>query len=343
MRLWGIWLLTVVCLAPAVAQDDEDWSTAFAFTSELPAEVAITEDVSALTRSVSSFDGLIAVLGATNEKLVEAMEAYLKNPGDEVLASRLELELARHAEQIIEQFEEVSSQRDGINFHFNLIARKLEQTRDAVEERAVILEQKVTLVETAVARNDRALTELAVRIKDAEARGEDSDALRREFVNQRKKLEREQRNHRRYLRFQQNYAEMQGNVTNLADTFSDLQVACVDLLDNLQLERTVLLDQIRYQRELIEVRQLIRDSLVSGQHAMEKVADTVVQLYFKVDTFTELHTRISQHMATVNHSDLAMGVMQNALDDVGSASATTDEDLDALIQQYAEMAEVPGE
>ncbi len=332
--------LAALALACCAQEEDVDWSQAFSFTTELPADVAITEDVSALTRSVSTFDHLIEVLGATNDTLVEAMEAYLKKPGDELLASRLELELARHAQTLVEEFDEVASQRDGMNFHFNLIGRKLQRTRAAIAERKEALALKVAEIEQAMQARDRELTALAVAIKEAEARGEDSDDLRRDFRNLRKRLAIQERNYARYTGFAENYSNMIENVGKLADTFSDLQVACIDMLDNLSLEREVLLDQIRYQSELVTVRKVIRDSLASGHHALETVADTVVQLYFKVDTFSDLHTRISEHLLQVDTANSAIATVEEAVRDVGEAAgAGFDEDLDALIEHYAEMAD----
>ena len=87
------------------------------------------------------------------------------------------------------------------------------------------------------------------------------------------------------------------------------------------------------------VRSLVREYLLSGQVALDKVADTVVQLYFKVDAFTELHNKINDHMMAVSFAEQPMEWMRESLQELDQAAAIgTDEDLEALIDQYAGLA-----
>lgn len=302
-------------------------------TITLPKEWTIKEEVKKLDSSLHNFNSLIASLDKANGDLKTELEAYLESPEDEVLASSVEKKMAQWVATVVRDFDRIITDQDVLVSNFKSLERKLGKFDTYLEAKGDELEGRLTEHERNKRRVEKKLIQLSIAIKEAESDEEIRD-LKRQFG----RLWMEFNMQERYLKGTQNhltnYRNLQRSLGSMSGIFGNLQIKVVDLISNLENEKRYLLDSIRLQSDSLRVRQIMRDGIVSGKHAIKNVSEKLAKLYAQVDAFTTVNQRIGENLGRfVSSQEVLLSVSQD-IDQIGQTTRIPD--IDAAIEKMYE-------
>ncbi len=300
-------------------------------TITLPKEWTIKEEVKKLDSSLHNFNNLIASLDKANGDLKSELESYLTQPEDEVLASSVEKKMAQWVATVVRDFDRIITDQDVLVSSFKSLERKLGKFDTYLEAKGDELEGRLTEHERSKRKAEKDLIQLAIAIKEAESEDE-IRSLKRQFG----RLWMEFNMQERYLKGTQNhltnYRNLQRSLGSMSGIFGNLQVKVVDLISNLENEKQYLLDSIRLQSDSLRVRQIMRDGIVSGKHAIKNVSEKLAKLYAQVDAFTTVNQRIGDNLGRFVASQEVLISVSQDIDQIGQTTRIPD--IDAAVEQF---------
>ncbi|MEQ8767979.1 MAG: hypothetical protein RL885_29015 [Planctomycetota bacterium] len=300
-------------------------------TITLPTEWTIKEEVKKLDSSLHNFNALIASLDKANGDLKSELEAYLVRPEDEVLASSVEKKMAQWVATVVRDFDRIITDQDVLVSNFKSLERKLGKFDNYLEAKGDELEARLTDHEKNKRAAEKKLIQLSIAIKEAESEDEIRD-LKRNFSS----LWMDFNMQERYLKGTQNhltnYRNLQRSLGSMSGIFGNLQVKVVDLISNLENEKRYLLDSIRLQSDSLRVRQIMRDGIVSGKHAIKNVSEKLAKLYAQVDAFTTVNQRIGENLGRFVSSQEVLLSVSQGIDQIGQTTRIPD--IDAAVEQF---------
>ncbi len=262
---------------------------------KLPENWSIKQEIRTLERSLSKYDPLLNSLGEANKDLQSDLKAYIQNPKNQVLASRITLKMSAYAKKVVWDFDRVIANQDILINVFKELQRKLSKFNGYLDFRANSFDGNVSGFKTKGKTISKELKELATRYMEADD-PKLKDRHKRDFTRVYRRYKINRRYVDGYTRTKRSYKNLSKNLSALIRIFSSLQEAYSDLIDNLEAEKKFLMDNIRLQADSLQVQNLVRQGILQGNRAIKKITEKLAQMYLRVNTFAKVHDRINAGM-----------------------------------------------
>ncbi len=301
---------------------------------------SIKPELQALDTNVKKFNKLIRNLGQANDELGVELQNYMKDPKNELLASEVERKLALHAKRVSSDFDTIIADQDVLVSNFKGLHRKLGKFTGQVNSKIDKSQKKFETARTKARAQEKDLVTLAVRIReDAPEDPRELQKLKREFARKYSLF----RLQNRYVKgFEVHYRSRQKLVRNLEQLqliFGQLQDKFVQLVENLENERSFLQESIELQVDTLRIKELIRDGITHGQQSIANVTEKLASAYIQVSAFTKIHESINENLNVFVESQetlLAVSDKINQIGELGGDFGTLGNDLDDVINKFAE-------
>jgi hypothetical protein len=292
-------------------------------TREIPRDWSIRDEVTRIENHMHGFLDLSESLGSASKELAQDFEAYLQDPKNEVLASSIEKKMALFADQVVHDFDKVITDQDVLISGFKELKRKLQKFDGALSDKVQEYDLKMSGIREEAASVEQTLIALSVKIKDAQDPSEKKQ-LESEFAKNYRRFRLKNRNIRGFEHNLQNYKVLLKNLQMLTALFSQLQDKFSDLMQNLENEKSYLLDSIELQQDSVKIKKIMNEGFYSGERAIKNVTERLAQLYLRVDAFTQVHDRINQGLGRFAETQDTLAKLSQAIDDIGQDGVTTD-------------------
>lgn len=261
-------------------------------TGILPEGWSLDEEIQNLQTSVRDFTQLIDSLGSANSKLQEQLSKHLKNPGDRLTTSSLHKTLASYAENAVKDFDRIVTYQDATVSNFRALNRKLNRFNSYLEVKIDFMKEVSREAQEKIKKMNGELESLAVEIKHASSK-EEEQLARRKFTRLYHRFQLQKRYARGYEKNSVAYRNLSDHLGSLNGHFFTLKDKFSTLIENLEAEKTFLLDNMALQEDSMKVRVLVQDGLVNGEDAIGKVTEKMALLFLKVDAFNTINDRIN--------------------------------------------------
>lgn len=301
----------------------------------------IKTEVNTLTSSMKQFNGLINSLTRANKDLGKEFKAYLADPDNELKASRVEKKLAAYAANVSKDFDAIIANQDVFSSNFRNLQHKLGMLAKHLESKSVQYRDRLGGYKTKANEIERGLIDLATKIKDPSLEPAEKRRLKLDFAAQLRRLKLQQRYLKGYTSRYQGYLRLKKNMASLGTLFSSLHGKFEELVKNLENEKKYLKASIELQADTLQIKKLIKDGIIGGQGAITTVSEKLAVLYLKVDTFNEVHDRISGQMNKFMDSQgLLSDVTEkiNSIGGQGTAFGDLNKDLDKVIEEFSKKS-----
>jgi hypothetical protein len=298
----------------------------------------IKSEVSTLTNSMKQFNGLINSLSKANKDLSVTFKQYLNDPDNELLASKVEKKLAAYAANVSKEFDTIIATQDVFTSNFRNLRHKLGQLGGHLKTKSAAYKDQLLDYKKKAKTMEKSLIDLAMKVKDPDLDPAERTRLKREFAIQHRRFMMQERYVKGYSSRYKGYVRLQKNMSGLGGLFGGLHSKFEDLIKNLENEKKYLRDSIELHADTLRIKKLMREGIVGGEKAIVNVSKKLATLYLKVDTFNEVHDRISQQMNRFMDSQGAvMGVTDkvNSIGTTGIGFGALNKDLDKLIDDFA--------
>ena len=306
----------------------------------------IKDEVTTLTLSMRQFNGLIDSLTKANKDLGKEFKEYLNNQDNELLASRVEKKLAAYAANVSRDFDTVIASQDVFSSNFRNLRHKLGLLQRHLKSKSGSFKGQLAKFKNGASTMDKELQTLASRLKDPSIDADEKAKMKRAFAVQYRRYQMQRRYLKGYSSRYQGYIRLQKNMGSLSELFSSLHIKFEDLILNLENEKQYLKASIELQADALRIKKIIREGIVGGEKAITNVSKKLADLYLKVDTFNQVHDRISQQMSRfLDSQGPLLGVTEkiNAIGGEGSSFNSLNKDLDAVIDDFAKKAKGAGD
>lgn len=335
-RQLSLSLLLACGLAPAAHAQSPSSTPANERSRFVPVDKwDLNPNLKELNQSLSKFTPLIKVLNKANKELAGAFEDYSKDPKSELLASRVELKLARYAAGLDKEFQAISATQDILLSNLRGLNHKLGHMTHGIGGHSKGFEQSLKQHSLAARKHRKQLIEIAQRIKnDPPADKQQLQQLKLLFAKTFRRYRLDLRYQRGYRSRLKGYGRLTQYVSKLKGLFANLEGDFQVLAENIGNERKFLREAIQLQLDGIKMKKLMSKNIRGGKNALIKVTQKLQELYQKVDNFTKVHDKVNASLDnyTSGRSDWddfvkrigpgAFGQKQNA-------------DLDKLIDSFA--------
>ncbi|GIW70622.1 MAG: hypothetical protein KatS3mg102_0164 [Planctomycetota bacterium] len=301
----------------------------------------IRPELERLESHMARLSGLSESLGAASSDLAKDFERYLQDQSNELLASQIERKMALYADQVVRDFDQILADQDVLLANFKDLRRKLAQMNELLHGRVDQYRSRLQGLRQEVEGVEQTLIELAVRLKETG----DEDArkrLKRQFARFYRLFRLRNRNVRGYHTILENYQVLVRHLDLLDEVFGQLQEKFADLVQNLEHEKTYLLDAIELRRETTRLKQIMDHGIFTGERAIKNVTEKLAKLYLRVDAFTQVHGRIDEGLARFAETTDTLQQLSRMIDDIGAgavlAPADSGEDpVEAAIEHFYEQ------
>lgn len=320
---------------PTVVEGEEP----FSHTVEFPRDWSINEEVQRLEESMEHFNGLIDSLGRANSELSDEFERYLEDPQNEVLASDIERQMAHWAGEVVQDFDTIIADQDSLISNFGLLQRKLGRFRAYLDAKMEEYDGTMQQLREEAQAMDQELVRLAVQIREADDPQERA-ALQQQFTRQFRLFRLKARYLNGYERNLANYRRLTENLDLLTGVFGSLRDRFVDLIANLENERNYLIDSIRLQADSVRIKQLIAEGFTYGERSIRNVSERLVELYMRVDAFTQVHDRINMNLGSFVESQQTLLDISQRIDSIGTDGIATMPEIEDAIEFFANRRDV---
>lgn len=301
---------------------------------KVPENWSIKTEVRTLERSLSKYDPLLESLGEANTDLQKDLEAYLRNPKDQVLASRIAMKMSAYAKKVAWDFDRVVANQDVLINVFKELRRKLTKFNGYLDFRARSFDTSVANFKAKGKTLGKELNELATAYMEAED-DVDKDRRKREFTRVYRRYKINKRYVEGYRRTRRSYANLSRNLTALIKIFSQLQEAYSDLIDNLEAEKKFLMDNIRLQADSLQVQNLVRNGILHGNIAIKQITEKLARMYLQVNTFAQVHDRINAGMSKfIDTHELLVDVTQKIESQPFGSNPSIEKAIDHFYRKY---------
>ena len=314
---------------------------------ELPQEWSIQKEVIKLESSLANFNSLIESLGSANKELKELLDGYLKDPKNEEIASKIEKKMAEYAKRVVRDFDRITTDQDLMVHNFNSLKMKLGRFNRSLSHKVSRFLKEIERYELKRKAIEKDLIGLAIKIKEARTE-EDIAKAKREFSRMHRRFLLQDRYIKGYNRNHRNYKMLSTNLRILTGLFDSLKDKVVDLIGNLEGEKRYLMDNIRLQRDSLQVKRLISEGILNGQMAIKNVSEKLALLYLQVDTFTAVHERISMDLGRFVESqqlliDVGKQVDKIGLPETPAAGGNVEEAIEWFYKRRSSLADIEHE
>lgn len=306
-------VISLICL-PLAAQDVvEDAPSPTAKTNILPKKWSIKKEVNTIEKSLDSYDPLIESLEEANQDLKSDLAAYLKNPGDQVLAARITAKMSSYAKKIVWDVDKITSNQDVLLSVFNELNRKLDKFSGYLDYKVGELDGQVNKYVDRGKQYKKQLIRLSKKIKSTTNKRK-KEEYTAEFRRTFNKFNINARYEQGLTRNKEDYAALAKNLRSLIKMFSILHQAFNGLIESLEAEKSYLLDNIRLQADAIRVQKLVHEGISDGSRAVVKVTKKLALLYAKVEGFSKVHEKINRDLAKFGDSSKILGSLVQQLE-----------------------------
>lgn len=305
--------------APALAQEGEELQTPRG-TMEVvpPPDWSIRKEVDRLDESMREYSSLINNLSTASEDLGSEFQAYLKDPNNTLLASSVEVKMARYAQSVMADFDNIIADQDVLGANFRDLQRKLVTFSSHLSSQAGDFNERLGTYRNRATELEKSLTELSVRIKENPP--EDPQELRQlkhDFASQFRRYRLQARYVNGYQRRFNNYQQLSRNVETLAGLFVNLHEKFNEMIENLEDEKQYLKDSIRLQADTLRIKKIIEDGIVGSETSIGNVAEKLSNLYKQVDAFAAVHERINSDLTKFVQSQEVLMDVTRKIDNIG--------------------------
>lgn len=302
----------------------------------------IEPELKQLSRSLQSFKPLVSTLGRANKDLAKAYQAYSQSPGDELLASRVEVKLARYARGLNREFQRFEARQDAIglslrelNFKLGSIARDIRQRSQGFRSQLKQYKGLVNKLNRQLITRAQRLRELAA---DPSADPKEVARLKQEFVSMLNDLKYARRYERGYSRRYAGYERLETTLDKLQGAFKTLEGRVSIMVENLGAERRFLKDAMRFQLDAIEMKRFNKEISGQGRDTVLDMTEKLSTLFNKVTTFSKVHDQLANNFDDYFTDDGNFSKLVKGIEGIGGAGPLeTDKDLDKLIDKYSKL------
>lgn len=291
-------------------------------TRILPQKWSIKEEVQTIEKSLGSYDPLIQSLEEANNDLKADLAAYLKNPGDQVLATRITAKMSNYAKKIVWDVDKITSSQDTLLSVFTELNRKLDKVNGYLDYKVTELDDQQKKYQGQGKELKKQLIELSRKIKDTEdekAKEQLTNEFRRVFNN----FNINQRYEQGLSRNKEDYAALSKNLKSMVKMFTILNQAFRGLIESLEAEKNYLLDNIRLQADAIRVQKLVHEGISDGSRAVVQVTQKLAVLYARVEGFAKIHEKINRDMSKFSDSTKILSSLVQQIEGAPFQSAPT--------------------
>lgn len=296
---------------------------------------SIKKEVNTIEKSLNKYDPLIESLEKANHDLKADLSAYLKNPGDQVLAARITAKMSSYAKLIVHDVDKIIGDQDVLLTVFNELNQKLNKFSGYLDYKVGELNERVKKYEV----NGKTLKK-QLKVLAREYKREDDprkkEKLKQEFRRIFNKYNLNTRYEQGMNRNKRDYETLSKNLKALVKMFSILNQAFSGLIENLSAEKKYLLDNIRLQADAIRVQKLVHEGISDGSRAVVKITKKLALLYAKVEGFAKVHEKINRDMAKFADSTKILGSLVKQVEKAPFQSAPT---IDKAIEYFADAPE----
>ncbi|MDP6958416.1 MAG: hypothetical protein QF645_06330 [Planctomycetota bacterium] len=261
-------------------------------TGILPEGWSIDEEIQNLQTSVRDFSQLIDSLGSANSKLQEQLSKHVKNPKDRLTASSLHKTLASYAENAVKDFDRIVTYQDATLSNFRALNRKLNRFNSYLKVKIDLMKGVSKEAQAKIKKMNEELESIAVEIRHASSK-EEEQLARRKFARVYHRFQLQKRYARGYEKNSVAYQNLTEHLSALNGHFFTLKDKFSTLIENLEAEKSFLLDNMALQEDSMKVRVMIQDGILSGEDAIGKVTEKMAVLFLKVDAFNTINDRIN--------------------------------------------------
>ena len=203
-----------------------------------PPDWSIRKEVDRLDESMREYSSLINNLSTASDDLGEEFQAYLKDPNNTLLASSVEVKMARYAQSVMADFDNIIADQDVLGANFRDLQRKLVTFSSHLSNQAGDFNERLGTYRTRATGLEKSLTELSVRIKeDPPEDPQELRELKHEFARQFRRYRLQARYVNGYQRRFNNYQQLSRNVETLAGLFVNLHEKFNEMIENLEDEK----------------------------------------------------------------------------------------------------------
>jgi len=284
-------------------------------SDSVPRDWSIRPEVEQIESSMRDFSTLSASLGQASQELKADFNAYLDNPGSELLSSRLEKKMAIFADQVVQDFDRVIGEQDAIVSNFKDLRRKLGRFDGAIAEKLDVYDRRLDGLRADKQDSEQGLIRFAVKIKESKD-PKATKKLKQQFA-------RAYRRHRlkdRYLRgLERNlhsYQVLVENLQTMTNLFAQLQDKFIALIENLENEKGYLLDAIELQQDSVKIKKIMSDGILNGERSIKVVTEQLAKLYLQVDAFTTVHEKINVGMGQYGQTQTMLRGLSDRIDKI---------------------------
>ncbi|MHC4389740.1 MAG: hypothetical protein ACYTFT_13520 [Planctomycetota bacterium] len=313
--------------APAIAAPPGgDGSATEAETTTVdPDDFSIGPEINNIERHMGSFNQLSRSLGEAEKDLQADFEAFLDDPKNELLASRLEEKMAIFADQVVQDFDHVLADQDLIVDNFKTVRRKLGHFDSAIGDKLGAYDGKIATLREKVDEQEKILIGLSIKIKETDDKSAEK-RLRSDFSREYRRYRLKNRNVRGLERNLHNYQILVQNLGMLVGLFTQLQDKFVLLIENLESEKDYLLEAIELQQDAVKIKKIMQDGILHGERSIQVVTEKLAQLYLQVDAFTQVHDRINMGLGQYGEVHDTLEVLSTRIDQIGDGLLDGDGD-----------------
>lgn len=311
----------------------------------VPRDWSIQPEVQQIESSMRDFATLSDSLGQASAELKADFNAYLDNPGSELLSSRLEKKMAIFADQVVQDFDRVIGEQDAIVSNFKDLRRKLGRFDGAIADKLDSYDRRLDDMRADSQESEQGLIRFAVKIKEAK-----DDAARKKLKQQFARAYRRHRLKDRYLRgLERNlhsYQVLVENLQTMTNLFTQLQDKFIALIENLENEKGYLLDAIELQQDSVKIKKIMHDGILNGERSIKVVTEQLAKLYLQVDAFTTVHEKINVGLGQYGQTQTMLRGLSDRIDKIapvisGDDPAGIEDALEHFYQKRAELKPEP--
>ncbi len=304
-------------------------------TRVLPQKWSIKGEVKTIEKSLGNYDPLIQSLEEANNDLKNDLAAYLKNPGDQVLAARITAKMSSYAKKIVWDVDKITGDQDVLLSVFNELNRKLDKFSGYLDYKVNELDSQVQKYKTEGAELKSQLIQLSRKIKHTDDPKEKEQHIR-EFRRVFNKYNINTRYEQGLVRNKEDYSSLSQNLKSLIKMFVILNQAFTGLIESLEAEKNYLLDNIRLQADTIRVQKLVHEGISDGSRAVTKVTRKLALLYAKVEGFSKVHEKINRDLAKFGDTSKILGSLVKEIEKAPFQSAPT---VDKAVDYFYSLGE----
>lgn len=300
----------------------------------------IAPDIARIEGHMDSLAGLSDSLGSASQDLQKDFEKFLDEPGNELVASRLEKKMAIFADQVIQDFDRVLEEQDLIIANFKELRRKLGRFDDAIGTKLDDYDRTLKGVRAEVDQTEKELIALAIKIKETQD-PQAKRALRNEFTGIYRRFRLKTRNVRIRERNLHNFQVLVQNLQTLTDLFGQLQDKFVALIENLDEEKKALLEAIDLQRDAVKIKKIMADGIVHGERSIKNVTERLARIYNGVTAYANVYERINMGLSQYGETRGALNELSTRIDDIGTGmfGAGDPKSIEDAVEHFAAQQE----